>query len=47
MVSGGRVADAITSLVMLATCSLSVLHETLLVPVLMYGNENVMEGERS
>ena len=32
---------------MLEICSLSmlVLHETLLVPILMYGGENVIEGE--
>ena len=47
MVSGRRVAGAIRSLVnvkdLQPQCA-SVLHETLFVPVLTYGNEYVMEG---
>ena len=43
-----RVTGAIRSLVnardLLLECA-RVLHETLLVPVLMYGSETVMEGE--
>ena len=46
--SGRRVAGAIRSLVngrdLQRECA-RFLHETLLVPVLMYGNETVMEGE--
>ena len=41
MASGRRVAGAIRSLV-----NARDLHETLLVPILMYGSETVMEGER-
>ena len=50
VVSGRRVAGAIRPLVNARDLQLEctrVLHETLLVPVLMYGSEtNVMEGER-
>ena len=48
VLSGRRVADAIRSLVNARDLQLQcarVLHETLLVPVLIYGSENVMEGE--
>ena len=44
---GGGLKVPSGSWLILGICSLSVLvlHETLLVPVLMYGSETVMEGE--
>ena len=49
--NGRRVAGAIRSLVNARDCSLSVLvlHETLLIPALMYGSETMLwkEKERS
>ena len=48
MASGRRVAGTIRSLVNDRDLQLEyarVLHETLLVPVLMYGSDNFMEGE--
>ena len=48
VVSGRRLANAIRSLVNARDLQLEcarVLHKTLLVPVLMYGSEIVMEGE--
>ena len=47
--SGRRMADTIRYLVNarnLQTECARVLHETLLVPVLMYGRDNFMEGEK-
>ena len=48
LASGRMVAGAIRSLVNardLQPERATVLHETLLVPVLMYGRDNIMEGE--
>ena len=48
VVSGRRVASAIGSMVNARSLQLEcarVLHESLLVPVLIYGRENDMEGE--